>query len=122
MESKIKSLLQNKLVAPNVDTNNYSRSIALVLQTYEKDNVCDIKYLDAQSRIRNRERVKVKITNNDDWFPQQGDIVEIEVFQDVVIIIGSVVSDYNTQIRPKNKLKQDIYADGVDSSVGCYIF
>lgn len=122
MGSKIKSLLQNKLVAPNVDTNNYSRSVALVLQAYEKDNVCDIKYLDAQSRIRNRERVKVKITNNDDWFPQQGDIVEIEVFQDVVIIIGSVVSDYNTQIRPKNKLKQDIYADGVDSSVGCYIF
>ena len=122
MGSKIKSLLQNKLVKPAIDTSGLTKSVGIVLKSYERDNVCDIKYLDAQSRIRNREKIRVKITNNDDWFPKPGDIVEIEIIEDTVIIIGSMITDYNTQVRPKNELKKDIYADGVDSSVGCYIF
>lgn len=120
--SDIKELLQNKVVTPNVETFGYVRSKGVIIHSYEKDNVCDIKYLDAKNRIINKDHVFVKIINNDDWFPQPGEPVEVEVNEQRVYIVGKIVNDYRKQVKQKNVLKSDIYADGADSSVGCYIF
>lgn len=118
----INNLLQNKVVSPNVETIGYIKSYGVVIRSFEKDNVCDIKYLDAKNRIINKDRVFVKVTNNDDWFPDPGDVVEIELNEQFVWIIGRVTYNYSKQIKPDNVAKTDIYADGADSSVGCYIF
>ena len=121
--SDIKSLLGNKVVSPNIDANRYIQSTGIVLRAYEKDNVCDIQYLDAQCRIKTKDKVEVLVKrSNDDWFPQAGDRIEVQIYENYVYITGQIITDYNTEVKPRQKLEQDIYADGADSSVGCLIF
>lgn len=121
--SEIKNLINNKIVTPNLQTSQTTKSTGIVLKVYEKDNVCDIQYLDAQSRIKKKDKVEVLVRKDtDDWFPQIGAFVEVEVYEDHVYIVGQIINNYDTQVKQKYQLKQDLYADGADSSVGCLVF
>lgn len=120
----IKETLTTRVVNPNIDTAFNTRSYGFVKEAYEKDNVCDISYFDAKGNQRNKDKVDVEIRNSNDstWFPKKGNLVRIDVYEDNVIITGEVITDYTTQIKKKQYVKNDIYADGDDSSVGGYIF
>lgn len=121
--NNLKELLNTKLVTPSIESQTHKRTCGIIINAYEKENTCDVQYYDAKNHFQYKERVEVKLTGaNNNWFPSNGALVEIELFDDKVFIIGEVIIDFNTQIKPKLTLKKDIYANGSDTSVGCYIF
>lgn len=121
--TNLKDTLNNRVVTPSIESAFSTHSYGFVKEAYEGDNVCDITYIDSKGNQRNKERVEVDIKNNKDkWFPQKGDLVKVDVYEENVIIVGEVITDYSTQIKSQQYTENDIYADGDDSSVGCYIF
>ena len=121
--SDLKSTISNRIVTPNVNTAFNTPSTGLVKKAYEDENVCDITYFDSNGSPKNKSKVEVKVkSTRDNWFPQTGSLVSIEVYEDNVIITGEVVSDFTTQMKTQQMAKNDIYTDGGDSSVGSYIF
>lgn len=120
--SDLRELFNSKVVAPNIETSIYTKSYGIVIRANEKNNCCDIKYFDAKGRPCNRNNVFVKTNSENKWFPLPGMMVELEIFEDQICIIDEIVTDYSKQVKPRKMAMQDIYVDGADSSVGCYIF
>lgn len=119
----LKDTLTTRVVSPSVDSSISIRSYGIVRKANESENTCDITYFDAKNTQRNRNNVEVKVNNsNENWFPKEGQAVYVEVYEENVIITGEIVSDFTTQMKTKQMSKNDIYADGGDSSVGGYIF
>lgn len=121
--SSLKDIVSNRVVSPNIDSSINTKSYGIVIKAYESENVCDITYFDAKNIQRNRNKVEVRLNSRtENWFPKNGEMVYVEVYEENVIITGEVVTDFNTQVKTKQIAKNDIYVDGADCSVGGYIF
>ena len=121
--NSLKEIVNSRIVSPNIDTAINAKSIGIVLAAYEQDNLCDIAYTDAKNIRRRKDKVEVQLKNpNETWFPIKGNLVKLDVFEENVIITGEVITNYSSQVKEKQYTKNNIYANGDDSSVGCYIF
>lgn len=121
--SSLKDVISNRIVTPNINTAFNTTSIGMVLKAYEDQNVCDIRYFDANGSERNRDKVEVRVTNKrENWFPSTGSMVYVDVYEENVTITGEVITDFSTQMKTQQETRNDIYIDGGDSSIGSYIF
>jgi hypothetical protein len=109
----------NNIAAENVETFVYTDGYAIVTKANEYNNVCDIRYRDSRSRIKNHENVVV-ISDNENWFPSVGEPVRIMMYEDNVGIVGKK-QNWERQ-RDKSTIKTDIYCDEGDSSIGGTLF
>ena len=118
---ELKDLLNNRLVTPNIETSGAVPGFGIVIRSCEKDNCCDIKYRDKKNRAKTKNNVPVKIGPGEQWFPSEGSIVELSIYEDEVIIVGETMTDYATQGKPKTMTKLDTYMDDGDQTTGGYI-
>lgn len=119
--NSIKQIIHQNIVAPAAHTSGSIHTIAEVLQSDEKNNLCTVKCIDKNGILRNRDNVPVRLTGSS-WFPAEGDKVIVEDFGKYINIVGKNDSGYAADTRSQNELKQDIYADSSSNSCGGWIF
>lgn len=119
----LRQQLLDKVITPITYENEIMTTIAFVLNSDDKNNCCDIRYIDKQGRIRNRNNVIVRLTGSGmDWFPVKGDYVTIELARETCVIIARSITNYNMDVRSKMELKQDIYSDSMGYPPGASIY
>lgn len=116
----LKDLLNNRLVTPNIETSGAFIGFGIVIRADEKNNCCDIKYLDRKSRTKNKKNVQVKYVSGSQWFPTEGSCVELSITQDEVYITGEFVKNYALIGKPQAITKFDTYVND-DGTTGGYI-
>lgn len=115
--------IRDKLVSPITYENESLTTVAYVLRSDDKNNCCDIRYIDKQGRITDRDNVVVRLMGTGmDWFPVKGDYVTIELARNTCVIIARSISNYNMDVRSKMELKQDIYSDSLGYAPGASIY
>jgi len=113
----------DKLVTPITYPNEAITTTALVLRADDKNNCCDIRFVNKEGVMCERENVIVRLTGSGmDWFPVEGDYVTIELSRDICAIVARSVSNYNMDVRSKMELKQDIYSDSFGYPPGGIIY
>lgn len=119
----LRQQIRDKIIAPITYENEALATIAYVLRSDDKNNCCDIRYIDKQGKIITRNNVIVRLTGSGmDWFPVKGDYVTIEISRDTCVIIARSISNYNMDVRSKMELKQDIYSDSMGYPPGASIY
>ncbi len=109
--SQVKDLLSGP--ARDAITNNaVSSSFGLVTKINEKENICDITYINSSGKLARKENVEIKIrTDKDDWFPETGELVTTEETNDnQPIITGQLIRDFAQDVKPKRTYKKDVQA------------
>lgn len=115
--------LINKVVSPITYVNETFHTTALVIKADDKNNCCDIRYLNKYGILQERENVNVRISGNGmDWFPVVEDYVIVEISRDSCVIVARSVSNYNMDVRSKMELKQDIFSDSFGYPPGASIY
>ena len=115
--------IRNKIVTPITYENETITTVAYVIKADDKNNSCDIRYIDKHGRIRNQDNVAVRLSGlGMDWFPVKGDYVTIELSRNSCIIIARYITNYNMEVRSKMELKQDIYSDSMGYNPGASIY
>lgn len=119
--SRLKDILNEKVVTPNVETNGVTISYGIVTGINEKDNTCDITYMGNYSGLKGNKKAEVKRARGDDWFPRLGSIVEIQLIDDIPLIIDEKI-DKTTARSRRNMGTSNIYSNASDSSFGGFLF
>lgn len=113
----------DKLISPITYVNELSCTTAVVTKSDDKNNCCDIRFLNKYGIQESRENVNVRLTGNGmDWFPVKDDYVTIELGRDTCVIVARSISNYNMEVRSKMELKQDIFSDSFGHPPGASIY
>lgn len=119
----ILDIIKDRAVEPIAHDLKSVTTVAKVLKADEKNNSCDIQYVDKNSIIRNRNNVGVRLYGNGtDWFPQKDELVIVEDKETTCEIIARHVQNYNMDVRARMKLKMDIYSDSSGADPGGSIY
>ena len=110
--STAKNLLSDRIVSPGITNNATTTSYGIVSKANEKENVCDITYVNSSGKVSRKENVEVQILNGrNDWFPKQGELVTtIETNDNQPLITGQLIRDYVRDLKDKREYKKDIMA------------
>lgn len=119
----LRQKIRDKIVTPVTYENEIITTTAFVLRADDKNNCCDIRYIDKHGKIRDRDNVIVRLTGSGmDWFPIKGDYVTIELARDTCVITARSITNYNMDVRSKMELKQDIFSDSLGYPPGASIY
>lgn len=111
--SYIKETVRDQIVQPGMRETSRYKTLARVVESDERNNLCMIRFKDVDGETVTLRRVPVKIDKDTaGWFPEEKELVEIEKEKKHVMITGLSCENYEQEIRPRKKLKQDICSDG----------
>ncbi len=104
--------LVSKVSQNNIVNNALSSSYGIVLKSDEKENICDITYINRSGKMVHRSNVEVKMwTKKDDWFPKPGELVITQESNDnSPVIIGQLIRDYIRDVKPERTYEKDVQA------------
>ena len=108
--TNIKDLLASKTVLPSLANTQVSKSFGIVTRANEKDNVCDIIYIDNSGKRSNKTNVEVLIKSRDDnYFPHLYEYVEVEEIgnDNNIKITGTYICDKDSTYI--ERVDKDIY-------------
>ena len=121
----LKEKLKQDLINPTIINRGVTyQKIAKIIKANEKKNECHIRYSDKNGLDCNRTNVKVRVYDpcSTSWFPETGDIVEIEEINGEPLIVALHHDFYEEQIKQKNCLESDIHESDMScDSLGGYI-
>lgn len=119
----LKGLLLDRVVQPNARDNESFTTVAIVTDSDEVNNVCSIQYVDRGGHKRNRDNVVVRLYDTGSgYFPKVGESVEVQLDRDTCVVIARHIGNYNTDVRAKMMLEQDVYSDNPGNTPGSSIF
>ena len=119
----LKGLLLDRVVQPNARDNESFTTVAIVTDSDEVNNVCSIQYVDRGGHKRNRDNVVVRLYDTGSgYFPKVGESVEVQLDRDTCVVIARHIGNYNTDVRAKMMLEQDVYSDNPGNEPGSSIF
>lgn len=119
----LKGLLLDRVVQPNARDNESFTTVAIVTDSDEVNNVCSIQYVDRGGHKRNRDNVVVRLYDTGSgYFPKVGESVEVQLDRDTCVVIARHIGNYNTDVRAKMMLEQDVYSDNPGNAPGSSIF
>ena len=109
------SNLVSRTAKKELANNAVSSSYGLVLKSTEKENVCDIIYINSAKKMLRRANVEVEMRNkNDNWFPKPGDLIKTSESNDNnPTIVGQLVRDYARDIKPNRILEKDVLPNNI---------
>lgn len=107
----IKKSIEQNIVAPSEARTMNLQTYGRVTLSNEKTNVCTVVYEDRNGIRRERNNVRVDIDSANQWFPSAGDTVLIRFNDTTPYIAGRYYTDYNADIRQKEKTLFDIFSD-----------
>lgn len=107
-----KNLLSEKIAIPAITNNAVTLTTGVVLRSNEKENVCDVGYINSAGKWDRKNNVEYEVKNEkDDWFPKvRSKIVLKESNDNQPIIVGALL-DYVKDIKPKRTYKKDVLPD-----------
>lgn len=120
----LKDKLINNIVAPVANSHSATFITASVLAINERNNVCNISYINQEGVKVYNNNVPIKLNNINfiDWFPKVNDTVIISVKRDEIFIVGPNYQQSYKEIRDQIQLSNDIYSDNSSYFLGGYIF
>ena len=119
----LKQQLLDRVVTPITQENETFVTPAFVVSADDKNNCCDIQYIDKHGKLRTKENVTVRLTGSGmEWFPTAGDYVNVEIGREICVIVARAIANYNMDVRSKMELKQDIYSDSLGAPPGASIY
>lgn len=91
-KNKVQTIQQNQ-----INENRSYITTAKVLQSHEKNNACDIEYVDNKGQICQRKGILLKISDPKmlGYFPHKGDVVYLECYKSTLLITGPYYKDEN---------------------------
>lgn len=121
--SSILDVIKDRAIEPITNELKSVTTLALVKKADEKNNTCDIQYVDKNGLVRNRNNVSVRLYGNGtDWFPKRGESVVVQETETTCEVIARYVQNYNMDVRARMKLKMDIYSDSSGADPGGTIY
>lgn len=112
-------MIKNKIKTANDPTVHNRRSfitIAKVIKTSEQNNYCSIEYVNnfGVHCIQKKVPVLTSSISIIDWFPKKNDIVNVEVNEGNILIVGPYDANYNvnrSQVQNKKDFLSNDYGD-----------
>lgn len=109
--SEVKDLLSNKVVSPGIANNAVTESVGIVLRANEKENVCDIAYVNSAGKWERKSNIEYEIKNKkDDYFPKINEKIVLKESNDNQPIIKGALIDFVRDARPERTYKKDVQA------------
>lgn len=120
----LKNKLVNNIVAPVASSHSAIPLDATVTKINERNNTCDIKYVNENAVEIEQKNIPVLMYNECiiDWFPKEGEHVLISIRNNDIMITGPNYNGYFGTVKNKMNLKQDILSDASTSTLGGCIF
>lgn len=99
-------------------TSRGIKTIARIDKADDDNNICDITFINKSGNKEEAKKIMVDL-RNDNWFPEENDIV---IFESDGYSGGTIISkyteDYKKDIKSKKEIKNDIYPDGDETCGG----
>lgn len=107
----IKQEFASKTWVTNTANNSLHCTTGIVVAINEYENTCDIDYPDKDNKRQILHNVSVKSIGGDNWFPELGEEVQLEDFNDNrPVIVASEDGDWISRKREKQWDNLDIMA------------
>lgn len=105
--------LVSRTAKKEIANNAVSSSYGIVLKSTEKENVCDILYVNSAKKMVYRANVEVEMRNKqDNWFPKAGELIKTAESNDNnPTIVGQLIRDYARDIKQDRILEKDVLPD-----------
>lgn len=115
---ELTSKFQNRAVNPIVSNNAVTECIGVVMKANEKENVCDVSYINSSGKYDRKENIEYRIKNKkDEWFPAEQDRVILHESNDNQPIIVNELIDYTKDLKQNRYIdKPDVFAS---NDFGC---
>lgn len=122
--SNLRNKLIENIVAPVANSHSAISLEATVISANEKTNKCKISYVNEKGIPITEEEVPIQMQNISiiDWFPKKRETVLISIRGKDVSIVGPSYGKSYGSIRSKLELKEDIYNDASNYTMGGFIF
>jgi len=109
--SEARNLLSNTVVSPGITNNAVTESIGIVLKSNEKENVCDIAYINSSGKWDRKTNIEYEVKGpKDDWFPKATEKIRLKESNDNQPIIIGPLMDFVKDIKPNRIYKKDVQA------------
>lgn len=120
----LKDKLINNIIAPVATSHSATFIRATVNKSNEKNNTCDITYVNQEGVRVKQVGVPVQLTNVSfiDWFPKKNEVVNVSVKRGEIYITGPDYQHSYASMRNSIQLSQDIHSDNSSYFLGGYIF
>lgn len=124
MSDFLRKINKNVLSNSRRDMYNGTKVMATVLESNQKDNTCEVEYIDLTGSKQSRKGVPVRrySESNISWFPEKGDQVIMESMGKTFEIVSQSPLTYHTKGKPHAKYKMDILTDFYGDGIGGNIF
>lgn len=118
--------ITNKIQQINIPAVHNRRNFTTtgkILSINEKANNCTVQYVDNNGYYTNKENVYIKLISPGviGWFPKVDEIVQLQIAESNVSIIGPTEYNYSS-IVDKIKLNKDILSESLCGTIGGSIF
>jgi hypothetical protein len=122
--SVFKGKLKKDIVAPAEHIRRSYNMIATVTSIDEKNNFCSIQFIDKDGYRSNKNNVPVALYNASiiDWFPQVGELVNVEQIGELTRVVSKYEGAYGANTRANIELKKDINASTFTNTMAGSIF
>ena len=107
----IKQEFEGKTWGTSIANNSLRCTTGIIAAVNEWENTCDIYYVDKDYKVQILHDVSINCISNEDWFPELGEEVQLEDFNDNrPTIIGSANGDWISRKRDKQWDFSDVIA------------
>ena len=107
--SELKNIFTDRVTSPAITNNAVTQTVGVVLKANEKENVCDVGYINSAGKYQRKRNVEYEVKNKkDDWFPEVRDKIVLKESNDNQPVIIGALLDYTKDIRPNRRYKKDV--------------
>ncbi len=107
----IKKDIEGKTWVSNTANNSLRCTKGVIASINEWENTCEVYYIDKDKRLQRLHNVAVESSGYNDWFPELGEEVQLQDFNDDrPVIIGSSDGDWINRKRDKQWDPFDVMA------------
>lgn len=116
--TEIRDKVQNRAVNPIVSNNAVTECIGIVMKANERENICDVSYINSSGKYDRKENIEYRIKNKkDEWFPAEQDRVILHESNDNQPVIVNELVDYTKDWKKDRYVKKtDVFAS---NDFGC---
>jgi hypothetical protein len=114
----LKNILNDTLISTNNRNMSSFITVGKVMSADETSNKCTVWHKNRMGEMQATEDMVVDLRNGDQWFPNEGDVVLIDVTQMPGVILHQYTDNYAADVRAKKKLEKDVLMDNTVSTYG----
>lgn len=116
--SGIRSKIQ-QITSPTVHDRRTFTSIGQVVSTNEKNNECEVTYIDKDGNRSNKKGIHLLYADKKilSWFPKIGEKVYLQINENMIFIVGPYYENYQLE-KGQTDLNKNVLSDYAFSEEG----